>query len=140
MAWIVRIFKSFLALPVWVIIWICLFLVPANFAGLWFLGTDVGFWVTVLGAGAIILNGIPVLLNGGASKVLAIPHVICWVPLEIILIRMVMGGNLGGAEWWLAVIVLIINGISLGFDFYDTAEWWRGNRKVVGYEDEPVRI
>ncbi len=140
MAWIIRIFKSFLALPLWVLIWICVFLVPANFAGLWFLDTTTGFWVTLLGAGAILLNGIPVLINGGASKVLAIPHVICWVPLVIILFRRLVGEGLVGGEWWLATIVLVINGISLGFDFYDTAEWWKGNRKVVGYEDEPVRL
>ena len=140
MAWIARIFKSFFALPVWVIIWICVFLGPANFAGFWFLDTPTGFWVTVLGAGAIFLNIVPVLLNGGASKVLAIPHVICWVPLEIILLRRLISEDLTVGEWWFAIAVVVINGISLGFDFYDTAEWWRGNRKVVGFENEPVRI
>lgn len=140
MAWIFRILKSAFALPVWVLIWIIVFLIPANFAGFWFLDTDVGFWVSVLGAGAIFVNLIPVLINGGVSKVLAIPHLIFWIPLEIILLRLVMAGDLATAEWRLAVAVLIINGISLGFDFYDTAEWWKGNRKVVGYEDEPVRL
>ncbi|MEX0346910.1 MAG: hypothetical protein AB3N20_18450 [Rhizobiaceae bacterium] len=140
MAWIVRILKSTFALPVWVLVWIFVFLLPANFAGFWFLDTDVGFWVSVLGAGAIIVNMIPVLVNGGVSKVLAIPHLIFWIPLEIILLRLVMTGDLATSEWRLAIAVLIINGISLGFDFYDTAEWWKGNRKVVGYEDEPVRL
>ena len=140
LAWIVRILKSYFALPLWVIIWISVFLIPVNFAGFWFLGTEIGFWVATLGAGAIFLNFVPVLINGGMSKVLAIPHLVFWVPLEIILIRLVMSGNLQGGEFWLAVTVLIINGISLGFDFYDTREWWRGNRSVVGFEDEPVRL
>lgn len=140
LAWIIRIFRSFFALPLWVIIWISVFLIPANFAGFWFLDTKTGFWVALLGAGAIILNLVPVLLNGGLSKVLAIPHVICWVPLEIILFRLILTEELSVGEWRLALIVLVINGISLGFDFYDTREWWRGNRKVAGFENEPARL
>ncbi len=140
MTWIVRILKSTFALPVWVLVWIFVFLLPANFAGFWFLDTDVGLWVSVLGAGAIFVNLIPVLINGGVSKVLAIPHLIFWIPLEIILLRFVVAGDLSTSEWRLAVAVLIVNGISLGFDFHDTAEWWKGNRKVVGYEDEPVKL
>lgn len=117
-----------------------MFLLPANFAGFWFLDTDVGYWVSLLGAGAVFVNLIPVLINGGVSKVLAIPHLIFWIPLEIILFWLVMAGDLSTAEWRLAVAVLVINGISLGFDFYDTAEWWKGKRQVVGFEDEPVRL
>lgn len=140
LAWIVRITKSFFALPLWVIVWISVFLIPANFAGFWFLDSDVGFWVALLGAGAIFLNFVPVLINGGLSKVLAIPHLVFWVPLEIILLWLLLTRDLSDGEWWLAVIVVVINGISLGFDIYDTREWWRGNRGVVGYEDEPVRL
>lgn len=140
MAWVIRIIKSFFALPLWVIVWISVFLIPANFAGFWFLDSRIGFWIALLGAGAIILNLVPVLLNGGLSKVLAIPHLICWVPLEIILFRLIWTEELSVGEWRLAITVLMINGISLGFDFYDTREWWRGNRKVVGFEDEPVRL
>lgn len=140
MGWMVRILRSFFSLPLWVILWICVFLIPANFAGLWFLDSDVGFWVSVLGAGAICLNMIPVLINGGLSKVLAIPHLVFWIPLEIILLYLIITQPLTTPEWWLAVIVLVVNGISLGFDVYDTHQWWRGNRAVTGFEDEPVRL
>ncbi len=140
MAWIVRIVRSYFSLPVWVVIWLSLFLIPANFAGFWFLDTRTGFWVALLGAGAILLNAVIVLINGGLSKVLAIPHLIFWIPLEIILLRLVIAGGLSETEWRLAVIVLVTNGISLGFDVYDTVAWWRGKRKIAGYEDQPVRL
>lgn len=138
--WLLRILQSFFALPVWVIVWISAFLIPVNFAGFWFLDTPTGWWVAVLGAGAIILNLIPVLINGGLSKVLALPHLVLWGPLVIILGVKLAGGGLTGAEWWLALAVFVVNGVSLFFDVYDTREWWRGNRAVTGFEDEPVRL
>lgn len=140
LAWIGRIVKSYFSLPVWVIVWMSAFLIPVNFAGFWFIDTTTGFWIALLGAGAILINIVLVLINGGLSKVLAIPHVVCWVPLEIILLRLVITDESAGSAWWLAVSVLVINGISLGFDFYDTREWWRGDRKIAGFEGEPVRF
>lgn len=117
----------------------CFFLVPANFAGFWYLDTPTGFWVAILGAGAIVLNAVPIWLNGGMSKVLALPHLAFWTPLVFYLGLRLWSGELSGSEWWLAFIVFVTNGISLGFDLFDTREWWNGKRQVAGYENEPVR-
>jgi len=55
-AWTIRIVKSMFSLPIWVIVWIGLFLIPVNFAGFWFLETTSGLAIAVMGAGAIGIN------------------------------------------------------------------------------------
>lgn len=140
MTWLVRIIKSYFSLPVWVIIWISLFLVPANFAGFYFLETTSGVWVALLGAGAIILNLGLVWINGGFSKVLCIPHVLFWTPLVFLLAYRLLYAEMAAPEYWLTVVVFLINGVSLVFDFYDLKQWRKGNRQVAGYENEIVRF
>ncbi len=135
-----RILSSLIALPVWVIIWMFVFLIPANMSGLMFLDTTTGVWITVLGAGALAVNTVLVLANRGFSRVLAIPHLLLWGPLEVFLAVRLAAVPQGSGEWWLALTVFAINGISLFFDVYDTVRWWRGERQVTGFETETARI
>lgn len=135
-----RIFRSHFSLPVWVIVWMWLFLIPANLSGLLFLDTISGRWIAVLGGGALLVNGLLVLLNGGFSRVLAIPHVVLWGGLEIILLHRITVETLSPAEMRIVLIVLTINGVSLIFDIIDTRRWYLGERDVMGYEGMPVRI
>ncbi|MEM7214593.1 MAG: hypothetical protein AAF423_03545 [Pseudomonadota bacterium] len=138
---ILRILKSSFSMPVWVQIWIYIFLIPANFSGLLLLQYESGFWISVLGAGAIAINMVILFLNGGFSKVLAIPHLIFWIPLQIILLyRYFAVPDLSDFEQNYIMIVLVINGISIVFDIYDTKEWINGNRDVVGFPGEPVKL
>ena len=141
LAWITRIIKSCFALPMWVFIWVFFILVPANFSGLFLTHYETGFWVAVLGAVGVLVN-IPILfLNGGMSKVLAIPHLIFWISLHIILVNRLFGPTeMGGFEKNYLIIILVINTISLIFDINDANEWRKGNRDVVGFEGEPVRL
>ena len=138
--WIIRIVKSMFALPVWVIVWINLFLVPANFSGFLFLDATSGIAIAALGAGAILINLVLVWLNGGLSKVLCIPHLILWVPLVLLLGYRLAYVPMDSAEFYLAAIVCAINVISLVFDFFDLFDWHSGNRAVAGYPDDPVRF
>ena len=132
-----RILRSTGALPLWVIVWIILFLIPANMSGYFLLQYETGFWVAALGGTALLINTVILLLNGGMSKVLAIPHLIFWLPLQVILAhRFFYVSGLETFEVRYLMAMLIINGISLGFDFYDTREWWNGNRKITGFENE----
>ncbi len=127
------------SLPVWVVIWMLFVLIPVNLSGYFLLHYDTGFWVAVLGGTAILLNTVIIFANGGFSKVLAIPHLALWLPLEIILLQRLFGETgLSGFEQGYLLTVLAVNGISLLFDFYDTAEWYGGNRAVAGYKGEPV--
>ena len=137
MAKLERILRSTFALPVWVIAWITFFLIPANLSGYFLLQYETGFWVAVLGGTALLINTVILFLNGGMSKVLAIPHLIFWLPLQIILgYRLMNATDLSSFETNYLIVMLVINGISLCFDFYDTRDWWKGNRAVVGYENE----
>jgi len=136
-----RIFKSLFAMPVWVIVWMLGFLIPANLSGLFLLDYVSGFWVALLGATAIAINAVIVFANGGFSKVLAIPHLVFWVPLQVILLyRYFTVPDMSNFEQNYILVVLIINGVSLVFDIFDTKEWLRGNRDVVGLEGEPVKF
>lgn len=135
-----RIFRSHFSLPGWVIAWMWLFLIPANLSGFFFLETSSGRWIALLGGGALIINGLLVLLNGGFSRVLAIPHLLLWGLLEIVLLYRIMVDALAPTELRLILIVLAINGISLVFDLFDTRRWYLGERDVIGYEGMPVRI
>ena len=112
------------------------FLIPANLSGLFFLDTPTGVWITVLGAGALAVNTVFVLVNGGFSRVLALPHVLLWGPLQIILAVRLVSVPAGGTEWWLALTVFVINGISLVFDVIRhgplVARRTRGHRLRIG--------
>ena len=138
---ILRILKSTFSMPVWVIVWVFLFLIPANLSGLFMLDYASGFWVSLLGAGAIAVNMVLLLINGGFSKVFAIPHLVLWIPLEIILAyRYFMVPGLDPFEETYILIVLVINAISIAFDINDTREWINGDRDVIGFPGEPVRF
>ena len=87
-----------------------------------------------------MVNLVPVVVNRGFSRVLAIPHLLFWLPLELILLTRILLADMGSAEWSLTMVVLVINGISLCFDVVDARRWWRGERDVVGFEGEPVKF
>lgn len=88
-----------------------------------------------------MINTIIVFINGGMSKALAIPHVVFWLPLELILlVRWMTIPDLSDFENTYILLILIINGISLLFDLYDTRQWWNGNRTIVGFEDQKPLI
>ena len=135
-----RIFRSLIAIPIWVLIWMFLFLIPANLSGFFMLDTVSGLWIALLGGGALAINTILVLINGGFSRVLALPHLALWLPLEIILIYRYAFAEMAEGEAWLTLMVLIINGISLAFDFLDTLRWYRGDRGVFGFEHEATTV
>lgn len=138
---ITRIVKSCFALPKWVFIWVFFILVPANFSGIFLLSYETGFWVAVLGMGGIMPNLVFLYLNGGMSKVLAIPHLIFWIPLHCILyILWATRPEMSSFEQNYLLLIASINTISLVFDFYDARQWYKGKRDVVGFEGEPVWI
>ena len=113
---ILRVLKSYFSLPVWVVIWLTFFLIPANFSGFFLLEYESGFWIALLGAGAICVNVVIVFINGGLSKVLAIPHLVFWIPLQIYLLhRILTSPEISDFEQNYILLLLVINGISLAF-------------------------
>ncbi len=137
-----RMLVSWTRLPPWVLIWVFVFLGPVNIAALFFLDTNTGKYAAIAMIIAFSANGFLMIANGGVSKVMAVPHLIAWIPLEIYLIwQLFFTDNLvpGSGEHWLAGLLLIINGISLVFDVYDTKEWRAGNRAITGFPEAEVR-
>jgi len=128
---ILEIWRSFRALPTWVQVWVALILVPVNVASLWFLGETNALMIAVLAIGAMALNGVIMMYERGFSRAMALPHVVIWVPLVVWLLSMLLGGEVGGGFAGYLWMLLVIDTISLGFDFRDARDWFRGSRGVT---------
>ncbi len=133
-----RMLVSWTRLPLWVLIWVFVFLGPVNLAGFFFLDSNLGIATAVAVVLAFGSNTWLIIANGGVSKVMAIPHLIAWIPLEIYaLYQLLLTDNImaGSNLAWFAWALVVINGISLAFDVYDTKEWRAGNRELTGFPD-----
>lgn len=133
-----RMLVSWTKLPGWVLVWVLGILGPINIAALFFLDTNTGMAALLAMIVAFGGNSFLMISNGGVSKVMAIPHLFAWIPLEIYLLwQLLFTTNIvaGSGEYWLAWLLVIINGISLAFDVYDTREWRAGNRQLAGFPD-----
>ncbi|MEE9375150.1 MAG: hypothetical protein V3V04_02315 [Rhizobiaceae bacterium] len=122
--------NSFRALPTWVQIWVMFFLMPINMASILFISEPKGLLIAFLANIAMMLN-LPVMLyDRGFSKLMAIPHIIPWTILVIVLIFYRPEAS-GMYDTYLTVL-LGANIISLLFDYPDAWAWLSGNRSVAG--------
>jgi len=96
---VIDIWKSFRRLPVWVQIWVGLFLAPVNMASLWFWNAPFGPWIAVLSIGALIPNAAIMAAERGLSKRMAIPHLVLWPILVLLLIWLITNGQEGPAGY-----------------------------------------
>lgn len=123
--------RSFSALPVWVRVWVAAILVPVNAAPFALFWTDTG-QVGMLSSLLIVASNVPIMLHQrGMSRLMSVPHLFIWIPLCLWLwLQLNQPAAPTGAEWWLAVALLVANGISLPLDAIDSLRWWRGERAV----------
>ncbi len=126
---VLEIWNSFRALPLWVQGWVALILVPVNGTSLWFVGEPAGQWIAFLAIIAVLMN-VPVLFYArGFSKLMAFPHLVPWT---ILLAWLIFGRPEGSSAFELYLtILLVVNAISLVFDYADAVSWFRGNRDVA---------
>lgn len=127
---ILDIWKSYRSLPGWVQIWAAFVLVPVNVASVAFIEEPSGLWVAIL-ANIAMLSNLPVMLyERGFSKLMALPHLIPWtlLLLLILVIRPPLTDLYGCYLWGL----FAVNFISLVLDYPDTVKWLRGDRAVAG--------
>lgn len=124
------VWQSFRRLPEWVQAWVAL-LTLVNTLWIFLLNTPTG-WLAGVAALFVVGTNIPIMyIAGGMTKAMSIPHLIAWVPLEIYLLGALLGSTaMGAAEAFYAAILLIVNGVSLGFDFIDSWKWLAGDRSV----------
>lgn len=130
------IWRSLRSLPVWVQIWVVGILVPVNVLPFFLLETAVGQAGAVAALVVLVTNGPLLWMYRGMNKVLSIPHLLAWGPLEIYLLMLLADSGFraeaGALELGLAVLLLVINGISLVFDVIDSAKWMAGDRVTPG--------
>lgn len=125
---------SYRSLPGWVQVWVGLILVPANILPFFFLDTWTG-QAAAIAAIFVVATNLPIMLwYAGMNALMSIPHLIAWIPLEVALALRVSGmagiEPVSDTELLLAVTLLVVNGISLAFDFLDSYKWLMGERET----------
>jgi hypothetical protein len=131
------VWRSWLSLPIWVQIWVGVILVPVNVAAFFMVHTPTGK-AAAIAAIFVVLTNVPIMLyEGGMSRLMAMPHLIAWIPLSIYIIARILvfssSSAMGKSELIFAIIILVVNGISLIFDAMDTVKWSRGERNIPGH-------
>lgn len=129
---IVEIWRSFRRMALWVQLWVVLVLVPVNLASLAFLSAPGGAWIAGLAVGGMAPN-LPIMFGErGLSRAMALPHILIWTPLVVLVLLTLTAGALlppgFRAYLWL---LLAVDLISLGFDYADAAKWLRGDRAIA---------
>ena len=131
-----RIWHSYRSLPLWVQVWVGGILVPVNAMSFLLLHTQTGQWAAWAALFVVATNAPIMWVEQGMSKLMSMPHLIAWLPLQVALLAR-LAGQLGDAplqpfEHPLIVALLLVNGISLAFDAIDSVRWFKGDRAVPG--------
>jgi len=104
-------------------------LVPVNLASLWFIPFFGGDWIAGLAIAGMAFN-IPIMFKDrGMSKLMALPHLIFWIPLVLVAYWILT--NKGGVPSHYVVylrVLIAVSVVSLVFDIPDFIRWLRGDR------------
>jgi hypothetical protein len=128
---IVDIWRSFMRTPRWVQIWIFVILAPVNLAALAFLNAPFGVLIAVLAIGGMLPNLFIMLKERGVSRLMSIPHVVVWTPLVVLLAWVLATQDLSSGAATFFAVLLVVDVISLVFDFVDSAKWLKGAREIA---------
>ncbi|GHA53556.1 hypothetical protein GCM10008927_19250 [Amylibacter ulvae] len=128
--YLLDIWQSFRALPLWVQLWIALILVPVNVLSSNFLFDPMGWLIGLLAFLGLAMNAVIMLVQRGFSKAMAIPHLIFWIPLLIVAYPLV-GADVDYKYGAFIAIIFWVNLISILFDLRDAWQWWQGDRSVA---------
>ena len=125
------IWQSFCRIPVWVQIWIVLILVPVNLLAIGSINNPYGTVIAILAVGGMVPNLAIMAWERGVSKRMALPHLIAWIPL-VVLIPFAMAETQARPVYFAFLWVLfVVDVISLGFDIVDFRKWLNGDRDVA---------
>ena len=99
---------------------------PINMIGLFFLDQEIGQWVAILGLAGMIPNMFVMYFEKAFSKTMALSHVIPWTVLVVFLaIQLYQGTVPDGPIYYVAWAVLVVDTISLVFDYKESVEWFQ---------------
>lgn len=124
-----EIFGSFRAMPTWVQVWMAFWLMPINFATLFFLSEPAGILIAVLAVGGMLPNGPIMYFERGLSKMMALPHLIPWTAVVLIVALYTPDGSALYVNFLYALAVT--NAVSLAFDYVDAWKWLKGDRNIA---------
>lgn len=132
-----QIANSFQSLPTWVQVWVGLILIPINVVPFFMLGTWTGN-VAAIASLVVAATNLPIMwMERGMSKLMSIPHLLAWIPLEIALALRVTGHAgttpMTAHEYLALLLIMGVNGISLWFDTLDALHWCQGDRSISGH-------
>ncbi len=129
---VVEIWQSFRRIPLWVQIWVAVILVPVNLLPLAFVNEPYGLWVAVLSIGGMLPNLPIMMLERGLSKRMALPHLVIWTPLVVLVGWILLSDQvLSDGYRWMLIALLLVDLVSLAFDYVDAAKWQAGDRGVA---------
>jgi len=136
MTMIQDIWRSFRSMPLWVQVWAVGILFPVNLLTVLFLDQPYGVAVAALAVAGLVGNAVLMIVQCGFSKSMAVPHVVFWVPLMLLLVWiMASGAALSPIFAAYLGMLLSLDALSLVFDIRDARDWWRGDREVFGRAD-----
>src|SRR6056297_514158 len=95
-----------------------------------FLSEPFGLWIAALAVGAMLLNGVIMLVERGFSKLMALPHVLIWIPM-LGLVLWLLAQDIAPAYRIYLLILLAVDAVSLVFDAIDTRRWLSGEREIA---------
>jgi len=95
-----------------------------------------GILIATLAIGGMVPNIFIMAYERGMSKLMALPHVVVWTPLCILVLWLLYKSYAGSLELgspytFFLIILLIINTVSLMFDFPDIWKWYSGDRAIA---------
>lgn len=125
------IWRSYRSMPLWVQVWVFGILVPVNIAAIFFIGHPGGIMVALLAIGGMTPNAFFLWIERGFSKVMALSHVVLWVPLVFLIVDLMRAGAVQGGFMTYLWILLAVDLFSLLFDFVDSLKWLRGDRDIA---------
>jgi hypothetical protein len=124
------IYSSFRLLPTWVQIWIALILVPVNAASIFFTSHPYGPVVALLAIFGMAANLIPMVRDREFGSIMALPHLLLWTPLVFIVLFGALPNTPSSGFRTYLFILLIVNIISLAFDYPDAWKWYRKSKNT----------
>lgn len=126
---ITDIWQSYRDLPLWVQFWIFGVLVPVNAASIFFIFQPSGAVIAFLAIVAMLINVPIMIVERGFPKSMALSHLPLWTPLVIWLAVAPPDGSPAYKTY--LMVLLVVDVISLAFDYPDAWHWWKARRQAA---------